>query len=54
MALRSRMMGQKPYVSAACIDTEIAITAIFSRAKSTLIGASADVSLPTGMRFNIA
>jgi hypothetical protein len=48
------MMGQKPYVSIACVDTEIAITTVFSRAKSTLIGAGGDLPLPTGMRFNIA
>jgi len=34
--LRSRAMGQRPYISGTCVDTEIAITAIFARAKSPL------------------
>ena len=38
MALRSKRMGQKPFVSNACVDTEIAITTIFARAKSPLVG----------------
>jgi hypothetical protein len=56
MKLRSKMMGQTPFVSGACVDTEIAITSIFARSKSTLIGAGAggDAIAPTGMRFNIA
>jgi hypothetical protein len=48
------MMGQKPFVSIACVDTEIAITSIFARSKSTLIGAADATVVPTGMRFNIA
>lgn len=56
MKLRSRAMGQKPMVSGACVDTEIAITSIFSRSKSVLLGGGADASasaLATGMRFSI-
>ena len=51
MKLRSKMMGQKPFVSNACVDTEIAITSIFARSKSALIAGEA---APTGMRFNLA
>ena len=59
MKLRSKRAGQKPMVSMACIDTEIAITAIFSRAQSTLlVGGAGDALLSTaahgGMRFTIA
>jgi len=54
MKLRSRMMGQKPFVSSACVDTEIAITSIFGRAKSQLIGSEALISTGVhSMRFNI-
>ena len=56
MRLRSRAMGQKPMVSGACVDCEIAITSIFSRSKSVLLGGGADASasaLATGMRFSI-
>ena len=45
---------QKPFVSLACVDTEIAITSIFSRAKSALVGG--ETPLATGMstmRFNL-
>lgn len=35
-------MGQKPMISGACIDTEIAITSIFSRAKSAFITGGSD------------
>lgn len=38
MALRTRSSGQKPFVAMACRGTEVAITGIFSRAKSTIIG----------------
>jgi hypothetical protein len=56
MKLRSNMTGQKPMVSLACVDTEIAITSIFARAKSTLIGGAvgdAAGAVPTGMRFSL-
>jgi len=55
MKLRSRMMGQKPFVSGACVDTEIAITSIFFRSKSALVGVgnSGADALATGMRFNL-
>lgn len=54
MKLRSSMTGQKPMVAMACVDTEIAITSIFARAKSTLIGGGdAAGAVPTGMRFSI-
>jgi hypothetical protein len=52
MKLRSRTMGQKPFISFACINTEIAITSIFARSKSTLIGVGETAVLPMGMRFN--
>lgn len=52
MKLRSKMMGQRPFVSHACVDTEIAITSVFARAKSTLIGGIE--AAPTGMRFAFA
>jgi len=54
MKLRSRMMGQKPFVAGACVDTEIAITSIFGRSKSQLVGGVAPESLSTSMRFNLA
>ena len=59
MKLRSKRMGQKPFVSNACVATEIAVTAIFSRSKSALIGAAdtgAIAGLAPGatMRFNLA
>jgi hypothetical protein len=54
MKLRSSMSGQKPMVSLGCIDTEIAITSIFARAKSTIVGASdASAAVTTGMRFSL-
>lgn len=54
MKLRSKMTGQKPMVSIACVDTEIAITSIFARAKSTLVGGGdAAGGVPTGMRFSL-
>jgi hypothetical protein len=56
MKLRSNMAGQKPMVSMACVDTEIAITSIFARAKSSLVGAGtldAAGATPTGMRFSL-
>jgi hypothetical protein len=42
MKLRSKAMGQKPMIAGACIDTEIAITSIFSRAKSAFITGGSD------------
>jgi len=55
MKLRSRMMGQMPFVSSACVDTEIAITSIFGRAKSQLLGNDTPglTGMSSGMRFNI-
>ena len=38
MRLRSKASGQRPMVSIACVDTEIAITSIFARAQSTFLG----------------
>ena len=49
MALRSARVGQKPFVSLACIDTEIAITSVFSRAKSSLI----ESGVATSMKFSL-
>ena len=43
----SRMSGQKPFVSLACVDAEVAITGIFARTKTTTL----DVS--TGMKFSL-
>ena len=51
MKLRSNAAGQKPMVSIACVDTEIAITSIFARAKSTFVGGEA--AAVTGMRFSL-
>ena len=52
MALRSRMMGQAPFVANACVNTEIAITSIFARTKSTVLNVEAQ-QIPTNMRFNL-
>ena len=49
MALRSARVGQKPFVSLACIDTEIAVTSVFSRAKSSLI----ESGVATSMKFSL-
>ena len=55
MKLRSNTAGQKPMVSIACVETEIAITSIFSRAKSTYLNAAGGEAgaVPTGMRFSL-
>tara|TARA_B110000444_G_C18763653_1_gene558842 strand:- start:44 stop:229 length:186 start_codon:yes stop_codon:yes gene_type:complete len=57
MKLRTKTTGQKPFVSEACRGTEIAITSIFSRAKSTLIGGGEAAGVPAigaaGMRFSL-
>jgi hypothetical protein len=55
MKLRSRRMGQAPLVTQTCVATEIAITSIFARASSTLIGGGGDTGLAAaGMRFTLA
>jgi len=57
MKLRSNRSGQKPMVSIACVDTEIAITSIFARAQSTLLGDTSGMlstAAHSGMRFTIA
>ena len=52
MKLRSKMMGQTPLVAATCIGTEVAITSIFARASSPLVGvAAAEGGLATGSGF---
>ena len=51
MKLRSKMMGQKTYVSNACIDTEVAITSIFALARSPLMGIGGDA--PTGLKLTL-
>lgn len=53
MALRSKRMGQKPFVSTTCVNTEIAITSVFSRSKSAIVGSDVQPVLATGMRFNL-
>jgi hypothetical protein len=55
MALRSRSSGQKPFVSDACRGTEIAITTIFARAKSTVIGVGGAETAATqlGYKFTL-
>jgi len=56
MKLRSKMMGQTPFVARACVDTEVAITSIFARSKSSVLSSNNDASaaaLSTGMRFSI-
>ena len=50
MKLRSKAAGQTPLVSNTCVGTEIAITSVFARAKSTLIGAGVDTG--SSMRFS--
>jgi hypothetical protein len=52
MKLRSRMSGQKPMVSIACVDTEVAITSIFARNKAALVGGDGGI-LTTGVRFKL-
>ena len=47
MKKNSRMSGQKPFVSMACVDTEVAITGIFARTKTTTLDAA------TGMKFSL-
>jgi hypothetical protein len=54
--LRTRTAGQKPFIPQTCRDTEIAITSIFARTKSTLLSsAEAGGAVPTGatMRFSL-
>lgn len=54
MKMRSKRMGQKPFVSRACVDTEIAITSIFARSKSALVGGDAPIATGvSSMRFNL-
>lgn len=54
MKLRSRAMGQKPYISNTCVDTEIAITSIFARAKSPLAAFGGDSNaLATGIKLTL-
>jgi len=54
MKLRSRAMGQRPYVSSTCVDTEIAITSIFARAKSPLAATGGDSgALATGIKLTL-
>ena len=55
MKLRSRSMGQTPFVSSTCVDTEIAVTAAFGRANSTTIGISSDTGsvAARGMTFKL-
>ena len=59
MKLRSSMMGQTPLVSTTCIGTEVAITSIFARVSSSLVGGAgvAEGGLATGgfggMKFTI-
>jgi len=54
MRLRSKMMGQKTFVASACIDTEVAITSIFARARSPLIAAGGDSgALATGIKLTL-
>ena len=48
MKLRSKAMGQTPYVSNACVDTEIAVTAVFARTSSTTIGLGGDTGMVAG------
>jgi hypothetical protein len=48
MTLRSKAMGQTPYVSNACVDTEIAVTAVFARTSSTTIGLNGDTGMVAG------
>jgi len=57
MRLRSSRSGQKPMVALMCVDTEIAITSIFSRAQSVLLSTGDGQVLSTaahgGLRFSL-
>lgn len=53
MNLNSKRAGQKPFVSLACVDCEIAVTSIFSRAKSTTLGGG-EGGASTGYKFSLA
>jgi len=46
MKLRTSTSGQKPFVSETCRGTEIAITSIFGRSKSMLLGGDTGSSIP--------
>lgn len=50
MRLRSKRAGQVPIVPYACVDCEIAITSIFARPTSILLG-SQEAAVPTGGSF---
>ena len=54
MKLRSARSGQKPFISLACIETEIAITAIFARPKSTLVSAGYGANCVNGTASSYA
>ena len=49
MKLRTGYAGQFPFVPQTCRDAENAVTAVFSRSKSILIG----VGAATGMQFTL-
>jgi len=51
MKLRTRYAGQFPFVPQTCRDAEVAITAVFSRSKSMLIGGAATAS--SAMQFSL-
>jgi len=51
MKLRSKMMGQKTFVASACIDTEVAITSIFARARSPLLASGGETA--TGLKLTL-
>tara|TARA_B110000971_G_C20029558_1_gene510671 strand:- start:428 stop:1528 length:1101 start_codon:yes stop_codon:yes gene_type:complete len=51
MKLRSSRAGQKPFISMACVDTEIAITSIFSRSRSVLLGGN-NAGIETSASFS--
>tara|TARA_B110000858_G_scaffold186535_1_gene229823 strand:- start:43 stop:564 length:522 start_codon:yes stop_codon:yes gene_type:complete len=54
MKLRSRAMGQLPYITLVCVDTEIAITSIFARAKSPLTATGGGSgALSTGIKLTL-
>ena len=56
MKLRSKAMGQTPFVSQTCVDTELAVTAVFARAKSTTIGAETGAFVggaPSQLQFKL-
>lgn len=58
MKLRSSMSGQKPMISLACVDTEVAITSIFARSQSTILfnnggDGSTSALLSNNVRFTL-